>query len=116
MKNICFLEGDISRSGGTERVTTIIANELAKRKDEFSILILSICKKNDKLFFHLEPNIRVTTIFDRPYYSGKKEFFKIIYKIRRFLNANNVDILIDVDTILDIYGIPATRFNKTKII
>ena len=42
MKNICFLEGDISRSGGTERVTSIIANELAKRKDEFNILILSI--------------------------------------------------------------------------
>ena len=49
MKNICFLEGDISRSGGTERVTSIIANELAKRKDKFNILILSICRKNNKL-------------------------------------------------------------------
>ncbi|WP_279006800.1 glycosyltransferase family 4 protein [Thomasclavelia cocleata] len=116
MKNICFLEGDISRSGGTERVTSIIANELAKRKDEFNILILSICKRNDQLFFYLEPNIKITTVFAQPDYNGKKEFFKIVYKIRKFLKENSVDILIDVDTILDIYGIPATRFNKTKIV
>lgn len=116
MKNICFLEGDISRSGGTERVTSIIANELAKRKDKFNILILSICRKNNKLFFYLEPEIKVMTIFDQPKYNGKKEFLKIVYEIRKFLKENSIDILIDVDTILDIYGIPATRFNKTKII
>lgn len=116
MKNICFLEGDISRSGGTERVTSIIANELAKRKDEFNISILSICKRNNQLFFYLEPDIKVTTIFNRPDYNGKKEFLKIVYEIRRFLKEKSIDILIDVDTILDIYGIPATRFNKTKIV
>ena len=28
MKKICFFSGDITRSGGTERVGTVIANEL----------------------------------------------------------------------------------------
>ena len=29
-KKICFFSGDITRSGGTERVSAQIANELAK--------------------------------------------------------------------------------------
>lgn len=31
MKNICFFSGDITRSGGTERVGSVVANELAKK-------------------------------------------------------------------------------------
>ena len=31
MKKICFFSGDITRSGGTERVGTVIANELHKK-------------------------------------------------------------------------------------
>ena len=27
---VCFFSGDITRSGGTERVSTVIANELVK--------------------------------------------------------------------------------------
>ena len=33
-KNICFFSGDITNSGGTERVATIIASELAKEKSK----------------------------------------------------------------------------------
>ena len=33
MLNVCFLSGDISRTGGTERVLSIIANELSKKDD-----------------------------------------------------------------------------------
>ena len=32
MKKICFFSGDITRSGGTERVSTVIANQLVKNK------------------------------------------------------------------------------------
>ena len=40
MKKICFFSGDITRSGGTERVGTVIANELNKR-GQFEISIVS---------------------------------------------------------------------------
>ena len=33
MKKICFFSGDITRSGGTERVSVLIANELVKQKE-----------------------------------------------------------------------------------
>ena len=39
-KNICFVSGDITRSGGTERVGTMVANELAKYKDKYNIQII----------------------------------------------------------------------------
>lgn len=35
MKNICFLIGDMGLSGGTERVTSVIANELVKKIIKF---------------------------------------------------------------------------------
>ena len=35
---ICFISGVISRSGGTERVGIMIANELARRGYDVSIL------------------------------------------------------------------------------
>lgn len=31
MKKICFLIGNLNNSGGTERVTTLIANALAEK-------------------------------------------------------------------------------------
>ena len=48
MKKICFLSGDMSRSGGTERVLAIIANEFCKKEDLFEIHILSTAKQNFK--------------------------------------------------------------------
>ena len=33
MKHICFFSGDITNSGGTEKVASIIANELSKNKN-----------------------------------------------------------------------------------
>ena len=38
---VCFFSGDITRSGGTERVSTVIANELVKDA-QFNICFLSL--------------------------------------------------------------------------
>ncbi|MDA0697286.1 MAG: glycosyltransferase family 4 protein, partial [Proteobacteria bacterium] len=40
MKRICFLIGNLNSSGGTERVTSLIANKLSE-KENYQILILS---------------------------------------------------------------------------
>ena len=39
MKNICFFSGDITRSGGTERVGSVVANELAKTNSDTTATI-----------------------------------------------------------------------------
>ena len=46
----------------------------------------------------------------------KKSYLKIVHSIRKYINKNKIDILIDVDTILDIFSVPATRFTNTKLI
>ena len=56
MKNICFFSGDITRSGGTERVGSVVANELAKN-EEFNICFLSLWEKQENSFFDIAQNI-----------------------------------------------------------
>ena len=115
-KRICFLIGDISRSGGTERVTTEIANELCTLKDKYEIHILSLWKQGERNFFEVNDQIITSVLFDQPDVNFKKSYLKIVHSIRKYIKNNHIDVLIDVDTVLDVFSIPATRFTKTKFI
>lgn len=110
---ICFFSGDITRSGGTERVGSVITNELAK-DDRFDICILSLWEKQKETFFALDGNIQRFTLFEKET-SGKK-IFSYIRKIRTFVNQRRIDILIDIDGILDMYSIPALKKTDCKLI
>ena len=50
MKKICFFSGDITRSGGTERVAAMIANGL-QQTGRYEIVFLSLVEKNKDTFF-----------------------------------------------------------------
>lgn len=50
MKTVCFFSGDITRGGGTERVSTMIANALAAQ-GKYRVLFLSLTEQADRLFF-----------------------------------------------------------------
>lgn len=114
-KNICFLSGDITRSGGTERVATMIANELAKYKDKYNIYILSISRVNKEPFFYISEDVNQYHLYEQDV-NFKKQYISTVRKIRKFMKNYDIDILIDIDIILDIFSIPATRFIKTKVI
>ena len=115
MKNICFLNGDMSRSGGTERVTSIIANELSKT-NKFKVHVLSTTNKSNTSFFELNKNIIQDRVLKDAQVNFKKQYFNVVKGIREYIKQNDIDILIDVDIISDIFSIPATRFTKTKLI
>ena len=55
-KKICFFSGDITRSGGTERVSSQIANELAK-DGTWKICFLSLVEQKKEPFFTVDPAI-----------------------------------------------------------
>ena len=116
MLNICFLSGDMSRTGGTERVLSIIANELSKQKNKFNIYILSITNENNTSYFRLEKEIKNNRILKSKDVNFKKQYFQIVKGIRHYIKENNIDILIDVEVIASLFSIPATRFTKTKLI
>lgn len=110
MKNICFLIGNLDYSGGTERVTSLIANDLVE--EDFSISILSFFGGKDP-FFDLDKNIKIGSLFDKQV-SFKREYFNTIYKIRSFIKSNSIDILIVVDSNSCVFTIPALIGLKVK--
>ncbi|WP_216936729.1 glycosyltransferase family 4 protein [Acinetobacter sp. BY484] len=104
MKNICFLIGNLNSSGGTERVTTLIANELSK-KEEYKISILSLIDGLNP-FFSLDSNISIYSLCGKKN-SFKKNLFKVIWEIRQFVSSQHIDTLIVVDSISCVFTIPA---------
>lgn len=110
MKKVCFFIGNMNYSGGTERVTSILANELVKKNFEVSILSLS---EGVSPFFRLEPGIKLDNLFSYKI-SMKMNFLSCCFKLRKYIKTNNIETLIIVDSILCIFAIPALIGIKMK--
>ena len=111
MKNVCFLIGNLNNSGGTERVTSLIANKLCE-DNRYNIFILSLWE-GQKPFFSLNTNIKTYSLYNiKP--SFKRQLFPTIKKIRNFVKDNQIDVLIDVDSILCVFTVPALIGLSTK--
>lgn len=114
MKKICFFSGDITRNGGTERVSILIANEL-KRQGNYEIFFLSLTEQKKEPFFSLEQGIERFSLGEK-WISPGPGYLPVIRKLRRFLKEHKMDILIDIDIVLDILSLPASRKMHTKVI
>ena len=100
--NILFLEGDMSRSGGTERMTAWLANSLCEK---YSVTVASLSGNGDS-FFELSPKVRNICLPDK----------HLRMAIRKLIKNENIGIVINVDTGMAIFGIPAAVGLKTKVI
>lgn len=98
---IAFLEGDMSRAGGTERMTAFLANELCNHHD---IYLLSL--HSGESFFKLADDVKLVQL---PAKRQRKA-------IHRFFRKEQIDIAINVDTGMSIYGVIAAWGTKTKTI
>ncbi len=114
MKKICFFSGDITRSGGTERVATMIANELAKQ-EKYEICFLSLCEQAKTVFFPLESKI-IRYKLGQKWIQPGPGYLPLIPKIRRFLKEQKIDIIVDIDIVLDCLTIPAAYGLITKVV
>lgn len=110
MKKICFLIGNLNHSGGTERVTTLIANALAEKKYQVSILSLADGRQP---FFELVPSIKTYSLYPEKI-SFKKNFFGAVWRIRKFVTQHQIDTLIVVDSISCVFTVPALFGLKVK--
>lgn len=104
--NILFLEGDMSRTGGTERMTAWLSTELSEK---YNIHIISLKFENDKIFFPLSDTITHTTL-------KNGNLLNQIFQIRGYIKQHKIDTVINVDTGMGIYGILASALTKTKVI
>ena len=107
---ICFLEGDRTRSGGTERMTAWLANALCATE---SVHILSLRQEGKAPFFPLDASIRCDVV---PAFSGKLGIRKQIRWIGSYLKEQKIDRVINVDVGMGFYGILAARGTGAKVI
>lgn len=109
-----FFSGDITRSGGTEKVATMIANALAA-ENKYDVVFLSLMQQSDKPFFALNDRIQryaLNTKWIRP----GPGYLKVIPKLRRFLKQQEIDVIVDIDIVLDALALPAARRTGTKVV
>ena len=113
-KTICFFCGDVTRCGGTERASTMIGN-LLHRQGLHRVIFLSLMEHDSKPFFPLDEGIIRCRLGDAWINPGPG-YLKILPKLRKFLESQDVDIVIDVDIVLDCLSIPASAGLKVKVI
>lgn len=113
-KKICFFSGDITRSGGTERVSVQLANELVK-EDKYEICFLSLVEQADQPFYEIDKKIERDSLGNHWINPGPG-YLPLIGKLRTFLKQKKIDIIIDIDIVLDVLSIPAAKRLKTKVI
>ena len=114
MKRICFFCGDITRSGGTERVASRVANALVE-EEGYEVCFLSLVEQSGTPFYPLAPSIPRYQLGNRWIQPGPG-YLPLIGRLRRFLKEKCIHILIDVDIVLDALSLPAARCLGTKVI
>ena len=97
---IVFFIQNFSRAGGSERAVSLIANELANRG--YDISILSICGDNT-CFFNLNDKINLYTLVNEKDVDNRKDFIKVLWRLKKFYSEHSFNICIDVFASLSIY-------------
>lgn len=111
LPSVCFLTGTLNAFAGAERMTAVIANALAERG--YRVHILSLWDRAS--VFPLHADVQHHALFEhRP--SFKTAYLSTVLGIRRFVREHGIDVLIEVDTMLALFTVPATvRMNVRRI-
>lgn len=99
MIKVCIFNGDMSRGGGTERITQVLGNALIE-KSEYSVYILNLNNEKELSYYPLNKKIHFRVLRQKTI-KGK------IFELAKFLKKEKVDVIIDVDIMLGIYTLPA---------
>lgn len=101
-KKLGFVIGNMSHSGGTERVLSILANGLVKRG--YPIVIISMWGEKEPVFScsHKIKRYRLS----KEYPKGIKENVKNIIFLLQIVKKEKISLLVDVDLILTFYSLP----------
>ncbi|MDE7539533.1 glycosyltransferase family 4 protein [Gluconobacter sphaericus] len=107
-----FVIQDLKGFGGTERSTSVIMNGLARRDCDVRLVELV---GRDAPAFPLAPGISVTSLFDR---SIKifNSWFRIVWRLSRFLKREKIDTLVVVESTHALYGVAAARLAGVRCV
>ena len=80
-----------------------------------SLCVLSLVEQADKPFYEITNDIKRYSLGTHWINPGPG-YLPLIGKLKRFLKAQEIDIIIDIDIVLDVLSIPAAKRLKTKVI
>lgn len=112
--NICFLKMDMTIKGGSERVASLLMNELAKEKNN-NIYSVSINRKNSQCAYSLDRRIEEFYLTS----DGKRvryKYFKILSEFRKFLKINKINLILCIGMAGSTIGILSKIGLNIKII
>lgn len=116
MKNkikICYFLGGLT-SGGIGRVTSILVNELVNNS-EYEIYVLGY-SKIEKEDYQIDTRIHKSYLLNQGISMTKAVLTGAVTKLKRYLEENDIDILISCGVLLSFLSISACRGLKTKCI
>lgn len=113
-RKICFFSGDITRGGGTERVSILIANALAEQA-QYEVSFLSLVEQKPHVFFRLDPAVTHDALGEK-WISPGPGYLAVLPKLSRYLKEKKTDVLIDIDLVLDVLSLPVCKRLQTKVI
>ena len=102
-KKIGFLIMNFENGGGTERVTSIIANELVNRK--YDVTIYS-CQKGNKCKFFINDEVHLCSLEGEKCKNPIWRKIQVIKKLIEYVKKEQIDVVIAVDVALYLYLIP----------
>ena len=105
---VCIFNGDMSRGGGTERITQLLANALAE-DENYDVWVMNCRNDKGNSYYPLSDRVCMETL-------PNVSFLKKIKALRKFLKGNQIDVIINVDVMLGMYSFPATFGVKTRVI
>ncbi len=91
MKKITIFIGNIYTDGGTERVVSLIANELSKK---YEVDIISLYKTSETPFYHVNKAVKVFNVLEKELYPFRKYYFYIKSNVKKFFQSYNTDVFI----------------------
>ncbi|KGN83151.1 hypothetical protein HW49_00585 [Porphyromonadaceae bacterium COT-184 OH4590] len=111
--NIAFVINSLNRPAGTERITSLLANELVKIG--YNVTIIAIHNSGEP-FFKLDNKINVLYLCSKPKTNIYLRFPVNIIKLKHLITKNKINKVIDVCSAMSLMSIPATFFTKVKVI
>lgn len=108
---ILFFIPNLNKTGGVERATISLLNELSKSQS-LKIAVLSIEEFDVKKAFFLSPEVTVISLGIKDY---KKQYFNIVKGIKAVIKEYSADIFITVETASLLFSLlPIISFKRRR--
>ena len=112
MKKICFVNYDMTVTGGVEQVTTTLANAFCR---DYEVFIFGIFGRGGKVPFDLDPRIH--------YYAHltedcriRKRITRVFGTFRRFIKENRIDVVFMMENHPALTVSPVRFFTRAKYV